>query len=140
MCVLQRLVPFDTCISLRQMQSKYALASTCQARLTNVNGTIYCPGTRAPGGPGSGPLKSRVTRWQVRVRSPKFGGYPFVAGTRWVAPLLCDNCCRVHRTPYTVIACNLACTPSIRQACLAYPTARIRTRTPDSNTCITIHV
>ena len=28
------------------MQSKYALSSTCQARLTTVNGTICCPGTR----------------------------------------------------------------------------------------------
>ena len=45
-------------------------------------------GTRLPGGPGSGPLKSRVTRWRVRVRPPEFGGYPFAAGTgtRRVAP------------------------------------------------------
>ena len=77
--------PFDACSCLREMQSKYALSSTCQARLTTVNGTIRC--SRVPGGPGSGPLKSRVTRWRVRVRPPEFGGYPFVAGTRRVAPL-----------------------------------------------------
>ena len=30
----------------------------------------------------------RVTRWRVRVRPPEIGGYPFVAGTRRVAPVL----------------------------------------------------
>ena len=81
---MQRQVPFDACSSLNEIQSKYALSSTCQARLS-VNGTICCPGTRVPGGPGSGPLKSRVTQWRVRVRPPEFGGYPFVAGTLRVA-------------------------------------------------------
>ena len=46
-CVrMQRLVLFDACSSLCQMQSKYALSSTCQARLTTVNGTVCCSGTR----------------------------------------------------------------------------------------------
>ena len=31
------------------MQSKYALSSTYQARLTTLNGTICCPGTGVPG-------------------------------------------------------------------------------------------
>ena len=87
-CVrMRRLVPFDDCSSLRQMQSKYALSSTRQVHMTTVNGTICWPSTRVPGGPGSGPLNSRATRWRVRVRPPDFGGYPFVASTRRVVPL-----------------------------------------------------
>ena len=84
---MQRLVPFDSCSSLSEMQSKHAVSSTCQAALTSVNGTMRCPGTRAPGGPSSSPLKCRVTRWRVKVRPQEFGGCPFVAGTRRVAPL-----------------------------------------------------
>ena len=92
-CVrMQRLVPLYACSSFSEMQSKCALSSTCEARLTTVNRTIYCPGTRAPGGPGSSPLKSRVTRWLVRVRPPEFGGYPFVAGTRRVAYVHSSMC------------------------------------------------
>ena len=58
------------------------------------------PGTPAPGGPSSGPLKSRVARWRVRVRPPEFGGYPLVAGTRRLAPLLvsCTVCTAALRT------------------------------------------
>ena len=63
-CVrMQWLVPFDACSSLSEMQSKYALSSTCQARLTTVNGTTCCPG----GYPG--------TRW-TRFQSPETPGYP----------------------------------------------------------------
>ena len=46
------------------------------------------PGTRVLGGPGSGLLTSRVTRWRVRVRPPEFGGYPLVASTRRMVPLM----------------------------------------------------
>ena len=38
------------------------------------------PGTRVSGGPGSGPLKSRVTRRRARVRPPEFGGVPVRGG------------------------------------------------------------
>ena len=73
--------PFDACSCLREMQSKYALSYTCQARLTTVNGTISCPGTRVRGEPGFGPLKSRVTRWRVQVQPQN------LAGTRsWRVP------------------------------------------------------
>ena len=54
-----KMVPFDACSSLSEMQSKYALSSTCQACLTTANGTIRCPGTR----------------W-TRFRSPEKPGYP----------------------------------------------------------------
>ena len=90
---MHRLVPFDSCSCLREIQSKYAISSICQARLTTVNGT------RVPGGPGSGPLKSGVTRWRVRVQPPEFGGYPFVAGTRRVAPLHYSTASNVRADP-----------------------------------------
>ena len=63
------------CSCLHQMQSKFALSSTCQARATTINGTICCSGTRVPVGPGSGTLKSRVTWWRVRARPPESGAY-----------------------------------------------------------------
>ena len=106
---MKRLVPFDACNSLSEMQSKYALSSTCQARLTTVNGTIRC--SRVPGGPGSGPLKSRVTRWRVRVRPPEFGGCPFVAGPRRVA-LLAQMHMRMFVPP-----CILWCCMQRRREC-----------------------
>ena len=78
-CVrMQRLVPFDSCSSLSEMQSKYALSSTCQACLTTANGTIRCPGTRwtrfrspeKPGYPVASPSPNPII-WRVPVR----GGY-----------------------------------------------------------------
>ena len=94
------------------MRWKYALSSTRQARLTTVNGTVCCPGTRVPAGhgsgSGSGSLSSRVTRWRVRVRPPELGGYPFVAGTGRVALLLC---CHFNHVFHAAVC----------RACLMFP-------------------
>ena len=76
---MQRLVPFDACSSLSEMQSKHALSSTCQARLTTVYGTICF---RVPEYPS--------TRW-TRLRSPEKPGYPVASPSStsriWRVPL-----------------------------------------------------
>ena len=107
-----RLVLFVVCSFLSEMQSKYALSSTCQVRLTTVNGTICCPGTRwtrfrspkKPIYPLASPIPtSRI--WRVPVR----GGYP-TGGTHSSINTVVQ-CCQI---PYNTQGVTLLITPTHR--------------------------